>query len=67
MRELRRTVGLFQREFAERLRVPVNSQRMWDSGIRTVPRQILRRAEAVVAAHAHEAELLPLNLSPSLA
>lgn len=49
LRELRRTLGLLQREFANLLHVPVNTLRMWDSGVRPVPPQILHRAKEVAA------------------
>jgi DNA-binding transcriptional regulator YiaG len=49
IRELRRTVGLLQREFADLLRLPVNTLRMWDSGLRLVPPQILQHAKKLVA------------------
>jgi DNA-binding transcriptional regulator YiaG len=61
LRELRRTVGLLQRELADLLCVPVNTLRMWDSGVRPVPPQVLHRAKEIVANRVSEAELLPLD------
>lgn len=60
IRELRLAVGLLQREFADLMRVPVNTFRMWDSGLRPVPPQFLQRAKTVVADRTRETELLPL-------
>ena len=37
LRELRRDADLSQRKLAELLSVPVNTLRMWDSGLRPVP------------------------------
>ena len=62
LRELRHGAGLSQREFATLLAVPVNSFRMWDSGLRSVPVAMLQRAKDVAATqHADRFELLPLG------
>jgi DNA-binding transcriptional regulator YiaG len=61
IRELRRTIGLLQREFADLMRVPVNTLRMWDSGLRPVPPRILHCAKTVVADRGRNTELLPLD------
>jgi DNA-binding transcriptional regulator YiaG len=61
LRELRRAADLSQHEFAARMSVPVNTFRMWDSGLRPVPTPMLQRARAVVARHARQTELLPLD------
>jgi DNA-binding transcriptional regulator YiaG len=61
LRELRRAADLSQDEFAARMCVPVNTFRMWDSGLRPVPSPMLQRARAVVAHHARQTELLPLE------
>ena len=61
LRELRRAADLSQREFAALISVPVNTFRMWDSGLRPVPAPMLMRARAVVAHHARQTELLPLD------
>jgi DNA-binding transcriptional regulator YiaG len=58
MRELRRHAGLLQREFADLLQVPINTLRMWDSGIRPIPSHILHRARAAVAERARKTTLL---------
>jgi DNA-binding transcriptional regulator YiaG len=58
LRALRRTAGLLQREFADLLQVPINTLRMWDSGIRPVPSHILHRAKAAVAEHTRNATVL---------
>jgi DNA-binding transcriptional regulator YiaG len=54
-------VDLSQHEFAALLEVPVNTFRMWDSGLRPVPAPILLRARAAVEHHVHQTELLPLG------
>jgi DNA-binding transcriptional regulator YiaG len=61
LRTLRRTLGLTQAGLAALLEVPLNSFRMWDSGLRPVPAVILDRTQTRVARHAHEAEPLPLR------
>ena len=59
-RVLRRTAGLTQQEFAALLDVSVNSLRMWDSGLRSVPAPIIQHARGLVARHARESEPLAL-------
>src|SRR5476651_1948397 len=44
IRELRRRERLTQRAFAELFGVPVNTLRMWDSGLRSAPAPALARA-----------------------
>jgi DNA-binding transcriptional regulator YiaG len=61
LRELRRCVDLSQHNFAELLDVPLNTFRMWDSGLRRVPARILLRARATVEHHAHQTGLLRLD------
>ena len=61
LRQLRRHATLSQRAFAGLLDVPVNTFRMWDSGLRQVPAPILLRARAAVEHHAQQTELLPIN------
>jgi transcriptional regulator with XRE-family HTH domain len=61
LRTLRRTLGLTQAELAALLEVPVNSFRMWDSGLRPVPAMVLDLTKAHLARYAHEAERLPLK------
>ena len=60
LRELRRAADLSQCKFAGLMSVPVNTFRMWDSGLRPVPTPMLLRARAMVADHARQTELLPL-------
>jgi transcriptional regulator with XRE-family HTH domain len=60
LRELRRQMDLSQRDFAGLLDVPLNTFRMWDSGMRPVPAPMLLRARAAVEHHAQRSERLPL-------
>ncbi len=60
LRELRRTAALSQQEIADLLKVPVNTFRMWDSGMRRPPADVITRARAALAARAKQRELLPL-------
>jgi DNA-binding transcriptional regulator YiaG len=57
LRQLRRNAYPSQREFAELLDVPLNTFRMWDSGLRSTPMPIGKRAREVIAARAKEREL----------
>ncbi len=61
LRQLRRHADLSQRHLAGLLDVPVNTFRMWDSGLRPVPAPTLLRARAAVEHHAQQTELLPLS------
>jgi DNA-binding transcriptional regulator YiaG len=61
---LRREAGLTQQGFASFLEVPLNSFRMWDSGIRSAPPTVMERARARLARHAHASALVSL---PTLA
>ena len=61
LRDLRRTIGLGQREFAAELSTPLETYRTWDSGRRPVPLPVLQRARAAVAQHARRTESLPLD------
>jgi DNA-binding transcriptional regulator YiaG len=61
LRQLRRQADLSQRDCAGLLDVPLNTFRMWDSGLRPVPLGVLPRARALVLAHARGAELLSLD------
>jgi DNA-binding transcriptional regulator YiaG len=61
LRDLRRVIGLGQREFAALLSVPLETFRPWDSGRRQVPALMLQRAREAVAHHAQQTELLPLD------
>jgi hypothetical protein len=60
LRTLRRTAGLTQHEFAALLEAPVNSFRMWGSGLRPAPVPMLARAKVYVLREAQETEPLPL-------
>ena len=61
LRQLRRTAGLGQREFAALLSVPLETFRTWDSGRRPVPGLVLHQAAAAIARHQRQCELLPLD------
>ena len=61
LREIRRAAGLSQRQLADLVGVPVNTFRMWDSGLRSVPPRICQCAKDAVARHAHQHELLSLD------
>lgn len=61
VRNLRRTIGLGQEEFAALLSVPLKTFRPWDSGRRAIPVAVLRRARDVVAHYQRQHELLPLS------
>lgn len=60
LRHLRRDADLSQRDLAGLLDVPLNTFRMWDSGLRPVPARMRLRARAAVEHHAQQTELLPL-------
>jgi DNA-binding transcriptional regulator YiaG len=62
LRTLRHTVNLSQQEFASVLGVPVNTFRMWDSGLRLPPPNVLVRAREVVIDHRRQHELLSLDV-----
>jgi DNA-binding transcriptional regulator YiaG len=49
IRELRRHASLSQRALAELLEVPVNTLRMWDSGLRPAPGHMLLRIRTAIA------------------
>src|SRR4029077_8448388 len=61
LRELRRAVDLSQQEFAALIDVPLNTFRMWDSGLRPVPAHLLQRATMALTQHARNIELLSLD------
>jgi DNA-binding transcriptional regulator YiaG len=60
LRELRRDASLSQRALADLLDVPVNTLRMWDSGLRPVPAHMLLRVRRAIAWHAERTELMPM-------
>lgn len=62
LRELRRSAELSQLQLAEILKVPVNTLRMWDSGIRRTPAQVTARAREAVESWAERHKLRPLAL-----
>jgi len=64
LRVLRREMGLTQLAMAEALSIPVNTLRMWDSGLRRTPDSVLSAARALAAEQRHQQELL---LVPALA
>jgi DNA-binding transcriptional regulator YiaG len=61
LRQLRNNAHLSQRDLAGLLDVPVNTFRMWDSGLRPVPCGILDRAKASLVKHARDTELVSLD------
>jgi DNA-binding transcriptional regulator YiaG len=60
LRELRRAIGLGQREFAALLSIPLETFRPWDSGRRVVSVAVLQRAREVVSHYQRQHERLPL-------
>ena len=60
LRELRRDASLSQRALAELLDVPVNTLRMWDSGLRPAPAHLLLQVRKAIACHAERTELMPM-------
>jgi DNA-binding transcriptional regulator YiaG len=62
LRELRRSIGLKQKEFALLLQVPLETLRTWDSGRRAVPPRVVAKAKRVVADRPRQTELLSLDV-----
>jgi DNA-binding transcriptional regulator YiaG len=60
LRELRRAADLSQQEFAALMSVPVNTFRMWDSGLRPAPLDAVYRARLAVAEHARNTQFVSL-------
>jgi transcriptional regulator with XRE-family HTH domain len=60
LRELRRNANATQRDLAELLNIPMNTFRMWDSGLRRPPVHIVTQARGALAARAKQRQLLPL-------
>jgi DNA-binding transcriptional regulator YiaG len=58
LRRVRQEAGLSQLQAASLLAVPVNTFRMWDSGLRPTPRPVVERVTTLPAQRAHESELL---------
>jgi hypothetical protein len=61
LRELRRAANLSQHELAVLMCVPVNTFRMWDSGLRPVPLDVVQRAKLAVTEHANNTQLVSLG------
>jgi transcriptional regulator with XRE-family HTH domain len=61
LREIRRRANLRQHECAALIGVPLNTFRMWDSGLRTIPRGVVERARLAVYRHLRDTELLTLD------
>jgi DNA-binding transcriptional regulator YiaG len=61
LRALRRAADLSQQECAALIDVPVNTFRMWDSGLRPAPPHVLQRTQVAVTAHVRDAELVSLD------
>jgi transcriptional regulator with XRE-family HTH domain len=61
LRDLRRGADLSQQEFAALIGVPLNTFRMWDSGLRPVPSHILLRSQAALTTHMRNAERSSLD------
>src|SRR4051812_8964754 len=60
LRELRRAIGLGQRQFAALLSIPLETFRPWDSGRRVVSVAVLQRAREAVSHYQRQHERLPL-------
>jgi DNA-binding transcriptional regulator YiaG len=61
LREVRRGANLTQQELATLLDVPLNTFRMWDSGLRPTPPHLLERASLAMTEHSRDSELLSLD------
>ena len=61
LRELRRAIGLGQREFAALLSIPLETYRPLDSGRRAVSVAVLQRAREAIVHHQRQHERLPLD------
>ena len=61
LRELRRKIGLGQREFAALLSIPLETFRPWDSGRRIASLAVVQRAREAVAHYQRQHERLPLD------
>ena len=67
LRELRRDAHATQQELADLLKIPVNTFRMWDSGLRRPSARIVAQAKEALATRARRRQLLPLaNLAREL-
>ena len=61
LRDLRRAIGLGQREFAALLSIPLETFRPWDSGRRVASAAVVQRAREAVVHHQRQNERLPLD------
>ena len=61
IRQVRRDVALSQQQCADLLYVPVNTFRMWDSGLRPIPAGILNRLRIAIEQRTQDSELLSLD------
>jgi DNA-binding transcriptional regulator YiaG len=61
IREVRFEARLSQRQCADLLRVPLNTFRMWDSGLRPCPPGILSRLRTAIEQHTADSEPLSLD------
>jgi DNA-binding transcriptional regulator YiaG len=61
LRQLRRDAHLSQQECADLLAVPLNTFRMWDSGLRPTPCGVLERVDVAVRQHTRDSELCSLD------
>jgi DNA-binding transcriptional regulator YiaG len=62
LRRMRQAARLSQRAFADLLGVTLNTLRMWDSGLRTPPTDLLVRAQDSVDTQRRQHELLSLDV-----
>lgn len=58
---MRRPADLSQQEFAALMHVPVNTFRMWDSGLRPTPPDAVQRARLAVTKHAPNTQFVSLD------
>jgi DNA-binding XRE family transcriptional regulator len=61
LRQLRCNADLSQRALAKLLDVPVNTFRMWDSGMRLPPTHVVKRTQEALISWTKQQELLPLD------
>ncbi len=57
---MRRAADLSQRQLAQLLDIPLNTFRVWDSGLRPPPAHVVARTRDTLAAEARRHEVLPL-------
>jgi DNA-binding transcriptional regulator YiaG len=61
LREMRRAADLSQQEFAALMCVPVNTFRMWDSGLRPAPLDAVQRARLAVTEQVRNTQFVSLD------